>query len=224
MHSPVYSLPALQGKTDRWQLPMNDGEQTEPQWADYYKGTADRPPRELLRQAVSQFETNSAEARIAIDLGCGAGLETGELLKRGWRVVAIDNQPEAIIHLQSRTSLEEKVRLETHLTSFEQAHLPPADLVWAGLSLPFHPPEHFDALWAKVVSSLRSGGRFAGDFFGPRHFWADNKKMTFHTVEQVKALFGSLQIEYFLEEEGRRRTALQGMQYWHGFSVIASKP
>ena len=201
-----------------------DEEQNKPPWARYYKATGERSPRELLLQAVSQFETGGDEARLAIDLGCGAGIETSALLKRGWQVVAMDNQPEAMTHVMARVLPEEQARLETRLLSFEQLELPQADFVWAGLSLPFCPPEHFEGLWAKVVNSLRPGGIFAGDFFGTRHVWSNNPKMTFHTAEQVKALFSTLPIEYFIEEEGRRRTTLQGMQHWHGVSVIARKP
>ena len=40
-----------------------------------------------------------------------------------------------------------------------------ADLVWAGLSLPFCPPTHFDRHWAEIVTSVGAGGRFAGDYF-----------------------------------------------------------
>src|SRR5579862_1743646 len=203
---------------------MEDSNRNEARWANYYRANADRPPRELLRLTLSYFDTSDADVRTAIDLGCGAGNETAALLKQGWRVLAIDNQPEALARLQSRVSPEENVRLKTQRTSFEQMRLPQADLVWAGLSLPFCPPEHFDAVWTQVVASIRTGGIFAGDFFGDNHVWADNRHMTFHTLEQVKALFTSLSIEYFLEEEGTKRTVMQGMQHWHGFSVIARKP
>jgi SAM-dependent methyltransferase len=138
---------------------MSDPNPSEARWASYYRANADRPPRELLRLAVSYFETSDAEARTAIDLGCGAGNETAALLKLGWRVLAIDNQPEAFARLQARISPEESARLETQQASFEQMRLPQTDLIWAGLSLPFCRPEHFDTVWAAVVDAIRPGGQ-----------------------------------------------------------------
>ncbi len=203
---------------------MSADEQNQSQWGNYYRAVGDRPPRELFRLAVGRFGQAGQYDGFAVDLGCGAGIEAAELLRRGWRVLAIDSQPEAFAHLLSRVPPELRPRLETHLASFEQVTLPPADLIWAGLSLPFCPPEHFNRLWTEIVDSLRPGGRIAADFFGPLHAWADNERMTFHTAAQIRELCGPLYIEFFGEEEGERPTALQGIQHWHGFTLIAGKP
>jgi trans-aconitate methyltransferase len=42
---------------------------------------------------------------FAVDLGCGAGRDTAELLRRGWRVLAIDAEAEAIRRLLERRDL-----------------------------------------------------------------------------------------------------------------------
>ncbi len=97
------------------------------------------------------------------------------------------------------------------------------DFIWAGLSLPFCSPDKFHGLWNKIVNALNPGGYFAGDFFGPNHVWSENAEMTFLTKDQIHTLFKPLNIEYFIEEEGIRRTALMGMQHCHTFSVIAGK-
>jgi tellurite methyltransferase len=200
---------------------MSDKEQNQASWNDYYKAVSGRKPRDLLVQTLARFGNYSG---LAIDLGCGVGIETTELLNHGWKVLAIDNQPEAIAHVRAHVSAEQQGRLEAQTVSFENVKLPPADLIWAGLSLPFCPPEHFDRLWNKLVASLGSGSRFAGDLFGQRNAWITNKQMTFHTVEQVRELFRPLEIEFFNEEEGERPTALQGNQHWHGFAVVARRP
>jgi len=202
-------------------ISMSDEEQNQASWNDYYKAVSGRKPRDLLTETLARFGNYSG---LAIDLGCGAGIETAELLSRGWQVLAIDNQPEALAHVRAHVSSEQQVRLETQTASFEHVKLPQSDLVWAGLSLPFCPPEHFDRLWGKIVTSLRSGSRFAGDFFGERHIWVNNKQMTFHTVEQIRELFQPLEIEFLNEEEGEEPTALQGIQHWHAFAVVARKP
>jgi SAM-dependent methyltransferase len=200
---------------------MSNAEQSQATWSDYYKAVSGRKPRDLLAETLARFGSYSGRA---IDLGCGAGIETAELLSRGWHVLAIDHQPDALAHVHARVSPEQQVRLETQIAAFETVILPHSDLVWAGLSLPFCPPEYFDKLWGEIVTSLRSRSRFAGDFFGQRHVWVNNKQMTFHTVEQIRKLLQPLAIEFWNEEEGEKPTALQGIQHWHAFAVIARKP
>jgi SAM-dependent methyltransferase len=203
---------------------MDDVEQPRSSWSDYYKAVADRPPRELFRQTMVRFGQAGHYAGYAIDLGCGPGIETIELLNRGWHVLAIDKEPQAIAHVTGRASSEHQAQLEIQLASFEQIQLPKADFIWAGLSLPFCPPEHFDRLWTEIVNALRPGGRLAADFFGPRHGWAGERQMTFHTAAQIKKLCRALYIEFFSEEEGERLTVAQGTQPWHAFTVVARKP
>ncbi len=55
-----------------------------------------------------------------------------------------------------------RTRLETQVAPFQDVALPAADFVYAGLSLPFCPPEQFPAVWAGVVAALRPGGRVEG--------------------------------------------------------------
>jgi SAM-dependent methyltransferase len=199
-------------------------EQGQHRWSDYYQATARRPPRELYRLAVDRFDPAKSGARLAVDLGCGAGIETVDLLFRGWKVVALDQEPEAIEQLHRRVPPEHRGRLAARVDSFETLELPPADFVWAGLSLPFCPPAEFPGLWDRIQVALKPGGRFAGDLFGTRHAWASAPELTFLTREQASALCRGLQVEHFVEEEGERQTALQGVQHWHGFAVVARKP
>ena len=48
-------------------------------WQDYYQRTDDRPPRETLMEALSRFDKEEAVGR-AVDLGCGNGRDTIEIL------------------------------------------------------------------------------------------------------------------------------------------------
>ena len=51
----------------------------------------------------------------------------------------------------------ESPRLETRVARFEDATWPACDLVNASFALPFARPEAFDALWTRIVDSLRPG-------------------------------------------------------------------
>jgi tellurite methyltransferase len=193
-------------------------------WANYYKALTGRSPRPLLLDVVTRFQKEAKDSRLqAIDLGCGDGTETLALLEAGWNVLAIDKQAEAIARVREKVPAQYNKQLQTRVAAFETITLPSADLVYAGLSLPFCSPAHFAALWNKIVTSLREGGRFAGQLFGDRDSWASDPEMTFHTLEQVHNLFEAFDTETFTEVEDDRPTALGESKHWHVYHVIAKK-
>jgi len=187
-------------------------------WDEYYQKIQGRKPRQLLLDALEKFHTPSH----AIDLGCGDGTESVVLLERGWNVLAVDGEPAALKRLVTKVSAENQMRLQTQVAKFKAVMLSPADLIHASLSIPFCEPEYFDALWEKIVTAIKPGGRFAGQFFGVRDSWVVNKDMTFHTEEQVRVLLTGFEIESFheMDEDG---TATSGPKHWHVFTVVARK-
>lgn len=192
-------------------------------WEDYYQKIKGRAPRQLLLDVLAYFPDEvGEEQRFAIDLGCGDGTESAVLLERGWNVLAIDAEPAAIQHLLSKVPKEKQTRLQTRVAKFEDVSLSSADLIHASFSLPFCPPEHFQALWAKIVDAIKPGGRFAGQFFGVRDSWANEPDMTFHTEEQVRAMLDRFEIEAFQEQDEDGSSA-SGPKHWHVFTVIVRK-
>lgn len=191
-------------------------------WGAFYDAVADRPPHETVREALERFEREGRAGGFAVDLGCGDGRDTVELVRRGWRVFAIDAQVEATERLRARPGLEE---VETLVARFEDARWPSADLVNAGFSIPFCPPEHFGDVWARVVASIGPGGRFSGQLFGDRDEWATGEReLTFHTRAEAEALLAGFDLERFDEVEEDGRTALGAPKHWHVFHVVARRP
>ena len=170
------------------------------QWENYYQKIKGRAPRKLVLDALEKFPVPLQ----AVDLGCGDGTESALLLERGWNVLAVDGEPAAIEHLMNKVSGEKRARLQTQVAKFKDIVFPPADLIHASLSIPFCEPEHFDALWQKIVNSVKPGGYFAGQFFGVRDSWAVNTDMTFHTEGQVSKMLEPFEIESFheMDEDG----------------------
>jgi tellurite methyltransferase len=186
-----------------------------PEWSAYYDAVRDRPPHETLLAALGSF----AEPGLAVDLGCGDGRDTVELLRRGWSVVAIDAEAEAIERLRARVG--ESGALETQVARFEDVRWPRAELLNAGFSLPFCHPDRFDDLWRCIRASIGPGGRFCGQLFGERDGWAGEKDMTFHSREAADALFVDFEHERFDEEETDGETAVGEPKHWHVFHVVA---
>ena len=105
-------------------------------WPAYFKAVEGKPPRDTLLKALELFEKEWAAAPasrpknpFAIDLGCGSGRDTFELLRRGWRVLAIDATPMAIDLPCKDCPPQTTSRLETRVEGFEGLALPPAELI-----------------------------------------------------------------------------------------------
>ncbi len=199
-------------------------------WATYYQAVEGRPPRETLLKALANFDAERSpdSPRLAVDLGCGDGRDTIELLRRGWRALAIDAEEQAFERLLARPELQhpdfQREQLQTQLMRFEDLTLPPAvDLVNASFCLPFCPPASFPGLWQTIVQSLTPGGRFCGQLFGDRDSWTIYPNRSHHTRQQVEALLHPFDIEWLEEEEHPGVTAIGEEKYWHLYHIVARK-
>lgn len=192
-------------------------------WKAYYDAVADRPPRKTILSALAAFK----QPGVAIDLGCGDGRDTVEILRQNWAVLAIDKEAEAIQRLRARPIVN-RDRLATQIISFEQLQLPqPVDLINASFSLPFCSPMVFPWLWHQIFNSLVTGGRFCGHFFGDRDSWGnsklDSKLINTFKRSQVENLLKPYAIELLEEEEHLGKTPLGEERYWHVFHIVACK-
>jgi tellurite methyltransferase len=191
-------------------------------WKNYYDSTAGRPPRPTLLAALAQFGATGT-GRTAVDLGCGDGRDTAELLRRGWSVLAIDAEPTAIDRLLTRPDLSAGAALTTTVGRLENAVWPMVDLVNASFSLPFCPADRFDALWARILVSLKPGGRFAGQLFGERDEWRGDPGMTHLDRPAIERLLSELGVEMLDEEETDTVTPRGKPKHWHIFHIVARK-
>jgi tellurite methyltransferase len=189
-------------------------------WAEYYAATADRPPRRTLLEALARFAPSTAP-RVAVDLGCGDGRDTIELLRRGWSVLAIDSEPAAIERLRARPDLPEGAALSCLCQRFEDATWPAADLVNASFSLPLCPPERFAELWRGIVASLKPGGRFSGQLYGDRDGWAGRPGMTHLSRAAAERLLAGLGVDLLEEEETDSITPRGKPKHWHILHIVA---
>ncbi len=192
-----------------------------PDWAGYYASSAGREPRPLLLAACE--ELGAGQGRQAIDLGCGEGTDTLELLARGWLVLAVDAQPAGLALLRARIPPPAAAAVRVLCASFAEADLPRAHLIHAGFSLPFCPPQEFGALWMRIRGALAPGGIFAGQLFGTHDTWADDPDLTFHTRHQVEVLLDGLDI-LRLQETEQDGHAYSGPKHWHTFDILARQP
>jgi tellurite methyltransferase len=192
-------------------------------WVGYYDEQEVREPRDLLLQVLEGFDREGRSSGQAVDLGCGQGYDTAELLRRGWEVVAIDATEEGIRRLRERIG-DVGTRLRTVVSRMEDVEIPAVDLVHASFSLPYCRPEAFPQLWEDIREAIRPGGRFAGQLFGDRDTWATTQDdMTFFEIERARALFDGMEIQSFVEEEEDDDDVWGEPKHWHVFHVIARR-
>jgi SAM-dependent methyltransferase len=181
------------------------------------------PPSETLVKALSLFEAENVKVKRAIDLGCGTGLDTIELLSKGWFVTAIDKNEAILNKLAAEVGNKYPEHLVLIGSSFENVQLPVANLINASFALPFCRPEKFSLVWDHIKESLPKGGRFAGHFFGLRDSWAGNEGISCFKKEEINSFFDGFKMEAFEEIEKTGKTITGTGKNWHVFHLVAKK-
>lgn len=191
-------------------------------WAAYYKQLRDRPPRRTVLAALDRFGEPQGDA-LAIDLGCGDGRDIVEILHRGWRVVAVDAEPEALKQLMAR-GLPDSDRITPIVARMEDVPLPlGVQLVNSSFAMPLCEPERFHDLWTRIAEALPVGGRFSGQWYGKRDSWLGRPGMTFLDRDEALSLLEGFETEMFEEEESDGVTPRGNAKHWHIFHIVARK-
>jgi SAM-dependent methyltransferase len=191
-------------------------------WAAYYTKLRDRPPRRTLLTALDRFGP-PAPGALAVDLGCGDGRDTIEMLRRGWQVVAVDAEPEALRMLQTRELPAGSV-ITPIVARMEDVPLPLGlSLVNSSFAMPLCEPDAFHCLWSRIREALPAGGRFSGQWFGPRDSWVGRPGLTFVSRDEAMALLSGFELELFDEEEADGITPRGNHKHWHIFHIVARK-
>ncbi len=166
-------------------------------WSTNNARQAGRDVRPLLLDALA--DTGPGTGRVAVDLGCGAGVEVVRLLELGWTVHALDGDEGSLRQLESLHATP-----EGRLTTAEVE------------------PARFAASWARVRDALAPGGVLAVNVFGDRDSWAGDDGMTFATEAEARGLFNGPEVVHFhvQDEDGM---AFSGPKHWHVFDVVARR-
>ncbi len=195
-------------------------------WTRYYERLRDRPSRGTVLFALDRFcaEGRGGAGSLAVDLGCGAGRDVIEMLRRGWAVFGIDAEAAAIEALRQRPDLPAGARLRTRIARFEDTSWPEADLVNSSFALPLCPPARFGPLWQRILGSLKPGGRLSAQLLGPNDDWHGDATITFHRRSEIEDLLAPLKVEMLREEEVDSRSQSGRAKHWHLYHIVARRP
>jgi tellurite methyltransferase len=192
-------------------------------WPSYYEKLRDRPPRRTTLLALDRLGPEP-RGRLAVDLGCGDGRDAIEMLRRGWRVMAVDAEAVALERLKGRLDLPEDAEIDAVVSRFEKVDLPrDALLVNSSFALPLCEPEDFRRIVSDISHRLAPGGRFAAQFYGPRDSWVGRAGITFVSRAEAERLLEGLDVELFEEEESDGVTPRGNTKHWHIFHIVARK-
>lgn len=180
-------------------------------------------PTEIDRK--TKDESMKVIPKNALDLGTGTGRDAFYLTSQGFRVTALDSEPEAGVVLREISINTGMPEPKFQLATFNNMVLNEQfDLINASLALPFTKPIDFKAVWSNVVQHIKDNGRFSGHFFGNHHSWSDKPDMTFFTIEACLKLFSdNFIIEFFKIEQEICSTVTEGRKFWHEFDIVAKK-
>ena len=186
---------------------------------EYYANTEVNIPHKNIKKFL-EIGLNPGNA---IELGCGAGRDTINLIRNKWNVLAIDRE-DVKDRIIKRLKQEELKYFNFKKLNFEDVILEKNNLVVANFSIPFCIKSKFNELWDKINSSILPNGYFVGNFFGIRDEWRNTKEnMVFLDRQQVMALFEEFDNISFEETEKDMETGLGRVKHWHIFDVIAKK-
>jgi SAM-dependent methyltransferase len=205
-------------------------------WTRYYNVTVERPAWATVKEAIARFRAEDEAAagsgrddgmpparRLAVDLGCGAGRDTRELLRAGWQVLAVDREPSARAALEAALEPDLRSRVQIQVEDLATVAIPACDLVNASLCLPFLAPTELHATWGRIVSALGPGARFAAMLFGDRDGSADDPEMACLPPERVRSGLAGFEIELWSEKEEDSQTALGEPHHFHLIEFVARR-
>ncbi len=195
-------------------------------WPDYYAVTVGRPAWGPTVDAAERFAAEGGPRpapRLAVDLGCGAGRDTRELLRRGWRVLAVDREAAAIDAVTAATPEADRDRLQGVIADLDTFEVPRCDLVVASVSLQFLAPVAYAAMFGRIAAALAPGGRFAGLLYGDRDESATDPAYTCPSPDALRGYLRAFEIEAWFEREEDGKLALGDPHHVHLVEVVARR-
>ena len=84
-------------------------------------------------------------------------------------------------------------------------------------------PSDFTTCGRESARHCRAGGRFSGQWYGPRDSWVGRPGITFLSRDEATALLKGSSVEMFEEEEADSVTPRGKPKHWHIFHIVARK-
>ena len=129
--------------------------------ADYLDQGLDLPGGDEVTEALDAFQPTGG----VLELACGPGVWTGQLLRHAMDVTAVDASPEMLAIAAARIGSDRVRFMQADLFTWRPDRL--YDVVFMGFWLSHVPAERFESFWSLVADCLAPAGRvfFADDAY-----------------------------------------------------------
>jgi 2-polyprenyl-3-methyl-5-hydroxy-6-metoxy-1,4-benzoquinol methylase len=129
--------------------------------ADYLDQGLDLPGGDELTEALDAFQPQGS----VLELACGPGVWTSQLLRHAADVTAVDASPEMLALAAARAGRERVRFIQADLFTWRPDRR--YDVVFIGFWLSHVPDGRFESFWSLVADGLKPGGRvfFADDAY-----------------------------------------------------------
>ena len=121
--------------------------------ADYLHQGLDLPGGDEVTQALDAFQPTGS----VLELACGPGVWTGQLLRHATDLTAVDASPEMLAIAAARVGSERVRFIEADLFTWTPDRR--YDVVFIGFWLSHVPAERFASFWSLVADCLNPDGR-----------------------------------------------------------------
>jgi SAM-dependent methyltransferase len=194
-----------------------------------------KPPSELLETWIERIPLG-----YALDLGAGEGEATVWLAERGFKVEAVDRDPEACDHLRQITR---RLEVEIHPKDVCEFEFPYGKyhFVLASAVLHFLRPTNLWPLADRVVAALAPGGYLIAEVLTtddpgydalknsgsrqvePNTFFMSSDEGVLHyfVPDELRRVFSALEVAHY--EESRRIDSEDPIGFRSGASLVARK-
>jgi demethylmenaquinone methyltransferase/2-methoxy-6-polyprenyl-1,4-benzoquinol methylase len=120
---------------------------------DYLDQVLDLPGGDEVAEAIAAFQPRGS----VLELACGPGVWTGQLLRHATDVTAVDASPEMLAIAAARVDSQRVRFLQADLFTWKPDRR--YDVVFIGFWLSHVPAERFESFWSLVADCLKPGGR-----------------------------------------------------------------
>lgn len=149
----------------------------------------------------------------ALDLGCGKGSASSDLLSLGYKITSVDKMPTQIEGVNFVASDIRDFTIEKGKFS----------VIVCNNVLPFiNDKKVVIKLINQMIEGLTQEGVLYFSIFGIHDAWAGDSKMSFFSYDEISSIVDSLTIKTFEKNsfEGYGKTMRGDMKYWHIFRFV----
>ncbi len=189
-------------------------------WDKFIKATKNRKPVGFLIETVEKLKSPKG---LALDLGCGSGVDAKYLAENGFRVEAVDLDKKCINQTEKICKGLPVTVIQKNIIDYEiGANAYQIIISWN--TLPFLKKEEAIKVLSSIQEGLIQGGFFVFGLFGPEDDWAKNHpEMSFWGIEELKRLLSRMEFIKILEEKQKKAGATGEIKFWHQIQGIAKK-